>query len=240
MMRLKKYIGMLLLLLAATSALAQKAERDYIRKGNRAYKDSVYVDAEVNYRKALEANPKSTVSMFNLGNTLLQQNKVQEAMEQYAGAARVEKDKMNLAQIYHNMGVILQSQKQFGPAIECYKNALRRNPQDDESRYNLVLCQHQLKNNPQQEQQNGGNENKDGKDQNKEEDKNSQKQDKPQSKDDTEEQKQQKQQQQHSDEMSKETAEQLLNAAMQEEKQTQERIKKAAAQPQRRRLEKQW
>ena len=66
----KKYIGIVLLLLVAVSASAQKAERDYIRKGNRFFKDSVYVDAEVNYRKALEVNPKSTVSMFNLGNTL--------------------------------------------------------------------------------------------------------------------------------------------------------------------------
>ena len=76
----KKYIGIVLLLLVAASASAQKAERDYIRKGNRFFKDSVYVDAEVNYRKALEVNPKSTVSMFNLGNTLTQQNKLQEAI----------------------------------------------------------------------------------------------------------------------------------------------------------------
>ena len=73
----KKYIGIVLLLLVAASASAQKAERDYIRKGNRFFKDSVYVDAEVNYRKALEVNPKSTVSMFNLGNTLTQQNQDQ-------------------------------------------------------------------------------------------------------------------------------------------------------------------
>ena len=77
----KKYISFFLLLLMAATASAQKAERDFIRKGNRFFKDSVYVDAEVNYRKALETNPQSTVSMFNLGNTLAQQNKLQEAME---------------------------------------------------------------------------------------------------------------------------------------------------------------
>ena len=63
----KKYISFFLLLLMAATASAQKAERDFIRKGNRFFKDSVYVDAEVNYRKALETNPQSTVSMFNLG-----------------------------------------------------------------------------------------------------------------------------------------------------------------------------
>ena len=93
----KKYIGIVLLLLVAVSASAQKAERDYIRKGNRFFKDSVYVDAEVNYRKALEVNPKSTVSMFNLGNTLTQQNKLQEAMEQYCGSYQDRKGQIKLS-----------------------------------------------------------------------------------------------------------------------------------------------
>ena len=78
-----KYILFAVFLLAAAGVSAQKAERDYIRKGNRLFNDSVFVDAEVNYRKALEANPKSTVSMYNLGNTLSQQQKFQDAMEQY-------------------------------------------------------------------------------------------------------------------------------------------------------------
>ena len=150
----KKYIGIVLLLLVAASASAQKAERDYIRKGNRFFKDSVYVDAEVNYRKALEVNPKSTVSMFNLGNTLTQQNKLQEAMEQYVGATKIEKDKSNLAQIYHNMGVIFHSQKDYAKAVEAYKESLRNNPKDDETRYNLALAQKQLQDQQQNQDQN--------------------------------------------------------------------------------------
>ena len=86
----QKYIGLFFLLIAATTVHAQKAERDLIRKGNRMYNDSVYENAEVNYRKALEINPKSTVAMYNLANTLMQQNKLQEAMEQFAGADKVE------------------------------------------------------------------------------------------------------------------------------------------------------
>ena len=119
-----KYILFAVFLLAAAGVSAQKAERDYIRKGNRFFKDSVYVDAEVNYRKALEVNPKSTVSMFNLGNTLTQQNKPQEAMEQYVGATKIEKDKSNLAQIYHNMGVIFHSQKDYAKAVEARNDSL--------------------------------------------------------------------------------------------------------------------
>ena len=140
-MSYQKYIGLFFLLIAATNVHAQKAERDLIRKGNRMYNDSVYENAEVNYRKALEINPKSTVAMYNLANTLMQQNKLQEAMEQFAGAAKVEKEKPNLAQIYHNMGVIFQSQKDYAKAIEAYKESLRNNPKDDETRYNLALAQ---------------------------------------------------------------------------------------------------
>lgn len=114
-----KYILFAVFLLSAAFVSAQKAERDYIRKGNRLFNDSVFVDAEVNYRKALEVNPKSTVSMYNLGNTLSQQQKMQEAMEQYVSASNIEKDKMKLAQIYHNMGVLLQASKRLCKGCGC-------------------------------------------------------------------------------------------------------------------------
>ena len=235
MMRLKKYIGMLLLLLAATSALAQKAERDYIRKGNRAYKDSVYVDAEVNYRKALEANPKSTVSMFNLGNTLLQQNKVQEAMEQYAGAARVEKDKMNLAQIYHNMGVIFHAQKDYAKAVEAYKESLRNNPKDNETRYNLALAQKMLKDQQQNQQNQNQNQDQNQQDQQKNKDQQQNQQDQKQD----QQQQQPQQQENKEDQMSKENAEQLLNSVMQDEREVQDKVKKQQV-IQGSKLEKDW
>ena len=211
----KKYIGLALLLLAAATSFAQKAERDFIRKGNRFFNDSVYVNAEVNYRKALEVNPQSTVSMFNLGNTLAQQNKLQEAMEQYVAATKIEKDKDDLAQIYHNMGVIFQSQKDYAKAVEAYKQSLRNNPKDDETRYNLALAQKMLK-----DQQ---------------EDKKGQSKDQQQNK----EQQQPPQPQKKDNEMSKENAEQLLNSVMQDEKDVQDKVKKQQV-IQGGRLEKDW
>ena len=153
LMSRSKYILFAVFVLLAAGASAQKAERDYIRKGNRFFNDSVFVDAEVNYRKALEVNPKSTVSMYNLGNTLSQQQKFKEAMEQYVAAGKIEKDKMKLAQIYHNMGVLFQAGKDYGQAVEAYKMSLRNNPKDDETRYNLALAQKLLKD-QQQNQQN--------------------------------------------------------------------------------------
>ena len=242
MIRFQIKFMMCLLLVLQASQLSAQTYREYMRGGNRLYRDSAYTDAEVDFRKAVELNPRYALARYNLANTLLFQQKPKEAMKEYEQAVKLETNKARLSDNYHNMGVILQSQKQYGPAIECYKNALRRNPADDESRYNLALCQYQLKNNPQQDQnKNNDKDKKDGGSQNKNEDKQSDKKDQSQNKDKQEEkQKQQQQQQQNNDKMSKENAEQLLRAAMQNEKNTQERIKKAMAQPQRKRLEKQW
>ncbi|MGN0047787.1 MAG: tetratricopeptide repeat protein [Bacteroides sp.] len=232
----KRYMTLFLLLLTtAGMASAQKAERDFIRKGNRAFKDSVFVDAEVNYRKALEVNPKSTVSMYNLATTLLQQNKLKEAMEEYADAANLEKDKANLAQIYHNMGVIFHSQKEYAKAIEAYKQSLRNNPKDDETRYNLALAQKMLNDQQQNQDQN--------QDQNRQNQQQEQQQDQQQQQQQQQDRQQNQQQPPQNDkkenEMSKENAEQLLKSVMQDEKDVQDKVKKQQV-IQGGRLEKDW
>ncbi len=229
---LQKSILLLLMLLAASAASGQKTARDYLRSGNKLYKDSLFVKAEVDYRKALEQDPKSTDALYNLGNALLMQQKAKEAMEQFEAASRLETDKGKLAQIFHNMGVILQSSKQYPQCIEAYKQSLRNNPHDDETRYNLALAQKLLKD-QQQDQQN--------------QDQNQQKQDQKQDdqqqnqdqQDQNQQQQQQQQQQQNQDQMSKENAEQLLNAVMQDEKNVQDKVKKAI-QVRGKKLEKDW
>ena len=235
MMMRNRTIGIILLLLTAISVSAQKAERDYIRKGNRAYKDSTYVNAEVNYRKAIDVNPKSAISMYNLGNTLMQQNKLQEAMEQFVAATKMEKDKGNLAQIYHNMGVIFHSGKDYAKAVEAYKESLRNNPKDNETRYNLALAQKMLKD--QEQNQQNQDQNQDKKEQEKEQDKD--KQDQNQQDQQNQDQQQQPPQPQEN-QMSKENAEQLLNSVMQDEKDVQDKVKKQQKVIQGGRLEKDW
>lgn len=229
----KKYV-MLGLMFVSVAVYGQKTERDYLRSGNKLYKDSTFVKAEVDYRKALELEPKSTDAMYNLGNSLLMQQKAKEAMEQYEAASRIEKDKNKLAQIYHNMGVILQLSKQLPQCIEAYKQALRNNPKDDETRYNLALAQKQLKDQQQQNQ----NQDKDQKQDQKQDDKQQNKDQQDQDKKD-QQQNNQQQQQQNQNQMSKENAEQLLKAAMQDEKNVQDKVKKAV-QVQGRKLEKDW
>ena len=229
-----KYILFVVLLLSAAAVSAQKAERDYIRKGNRLFNDSIFVDAEVNYRKALEVNPKSSVSMYNLGNTLSQQQKFQDAMEQYVAAGNIEKDKMKLAHIYHNMGVLFQAGKDYAKAVDAYKMSLRNNPTDDETRYNLALAQKMLKDQHQNQDQN--------KDQQKQDQKQDQNKDKQndQKQDEKKDQQQPPKSEKQNNQMSKENAEQLLNSVMQDEKDVQDKVKKQQKVLQGGRLEKDW
>lgn len=230
----KGYFILLMLLTVSAVAFGQKTDRDYLRSGNKLYKDSLFVKAEVDYRKALEVNPKSSAAMYNLGNALLMQQKAQEAMEQYQAASRLEKDKAKLAQIYHNMGVILQSSKKLPECIEAYKESLRNNPHDNETRYNLALAQKQLKD--QQQNQNQDKQQEQKQDQKQDEQQRNKDQ---QDQDKKDQQQNNQQQQQNQNEMSKENAEQLLNAAMQDEKNVQDKVKKQI-QIQGKKLDKDW
>ena len=227
----KRAAAMLCLLLVAASASAQMTDRQYIRQGNKQFRSGDYANAEVSYRKAIEKNAKNPQAAFNLGNALMAQKKDSAAVEQFQGAARLETNPLRKAQAYHNMGVICQTHKMYGEAIEAYKNALRLNPKDDETRYNLVLCKHQKQKQDQQQQnQQGGDNDK------KQDDKQKDQQQPDQQKDKQDD----KQQEQPKPQMSKDNAEQLLNAAIQNEKQTQEKMKQQQQQPQRRNVQKNW
>ena len=210
-----RYILSILLFVFALTVNAQN-DRQLIREGNRMFNKQQYDKAEIQYRKAVSKNPSNPQAVYNLGCALMMQNKDSAAIVQYEKAAKLEKNKFRLASAYHNIGVICQNHKMYGDAIKAYEQALRNNPKDDETRYNLALCKKLQKN--------------DKKDNNKK------KQDKKNDKN-----KGENKQQQPKEQMSKENAEQLLNAAIQNEKATQQRLKKAMQKPgQRRRSEKNW
>ena len=217
------------LLFVALTASAQ-ADRQYIREGNKQFRMGDYAKAEVSYRKAVEKNPKNPQAAYNLGNALMAQKKDSAAVQQFEQSARIETNPLRKSAAYHNMGVICQTHKMYGEAIEAYKNALRNNPNDDETRYNLVLCKHLKK--KQDEKQKQNQQNKD--DQNKKDDKKDDQKDQKQDKKDDKQQEEQKPQ------MSKDNAEQLLNAAIQNEKMTQDKMKKQQQKPQRRNILKNW
>ena len=144
----KSMIWVSVLALSAGAVSAQKAERKNVREGNKLYESEKYTESEIAYRKSLEVNPRSTEGTYNLGNSLYKQGKFPEAAEQYqliAGQGEkmvaTPEGKARLSEVYHNMGNIFMQNKDYGKAVEVYKQSLRLNPKDDETRYNLALAQ---------------------------------------------------------------------------------------------------
>ena len=234
---MKRYLILQFVCMTCAGALEAQTLRDYVRRGNRLMLDTLggsdfSEKAIVQYKKAMEIDSTFSITRYNLGNALIKQGKPQDAMAEYQAAARYEKDKKRLSDIYHNMGVLLQASKEYAHAVECYKESLRNDPSNDETRYNYVLAKWHLKN-QQNENQNG--------DDNKEEKQEQQKQEENKKEEQKKQQKQQEQeQQQNQPEMSKENAERLLQAAMRNEKETQEKIQRQQQDTPRRRLQKQW
>ena len=245
-------VTMVFLLACGTNAVAQ-TDRNLIRQGNRAFKSQKWAAAETQYRKAISKNQKNPQAIYNLGCALLAQQKDSLAMIQFGNAAQLESNIFRRSKSYHNMGVVMQNHQQYAQAIEYYKMALRCNPQDNETRYNLALCKKLLKNN-QQNQNNKNNKDKNKNDKNKDKnnkdknkndknkndknknDKNKDKHDKNQDKNKNNTDKNQ----QNQEKMSRENADQLLNAAIQQEKATKRKMQKAMSQPRRKAYDKNW
>ena len=224
--RRQRTATVLLLLFAATASVAQ-TDRQYVTSGNKLFRNGQFDQAEVAYRKAIEKNPRNPQAHYNLGNALMAQKKDSAAVQSLQKSTELETSKIRKAMAFHNIGVVCQQHKMYGEAIEAYKSALRLNPKDDATRYNLELCKRQQKN--QQNQKNQNQQDKDKKDKNGKDKKNDkQKNDK------------QDQNKKKENKMSKENAEQMLNAAMQQEKSTQQRIKKAMQRPRSAKLDKEW
>ena len=235
-----------LLLVGGTNAVAQ-TDRNLIRQGNRAFKSQKWAAAETQYRKAIFKNQKNPQAIYNLGCALLMQQKDSLAMVQFGNAAQLESNIFRRSKSYHNMGVVMQNHREYAQAIEYYKMALRCNPQDNETRYNLALCKKLLKNN-QQNQNNKNNKDKNKNDKNKDKKNDKNKNKDGQNKNDQNKDKQNKNQdknnsdknKQNQEKMSRDNAEQLLNAAIQQEKATKRKMQKAMSQPRRKVYDKNW
>lgn len=216
----------LLFALGTVGAFAQN-DRTYIRQGNRQFRMGNADKAEVEYRKAIVKKNNNPQANYNLGCALMQQQKDSLAMVQFDKASKMETSKFRRSMSYHNMGVIAQRHQQYGPAIKCYQEALRLNPNDNETRYNMILCKKLMKN--QNQPQQNQNQKKNDKDKNKQ-DQDKQKQD----------QQKQENNPQKQEQISKDNAERMLDAADQQEKATRKKMEKAMSQPQRRNLQKNW
>ena len=129
-------------------------ERKVIRQGVRAYQDGDYSEAEVHFRKAGDMNQESFEAEFNTGAALYGQEKYEETVKQYETLVDQTEDLESMAHIYHNMGNSLLEAQKYKESIEAYKNSLKLNPGDQDTKYNLAYAKQKLQEQQQQEQEN--------------------------------------------------------------------------------------
>jgi len=232
----------LFFLVVSLSAYSQ-AERKFIRKGNKDYEDKNYTQSEVNYRKALEKDGDSFEANFNVGDALYKQEKYEEAADKFASLTHRDVSDQKLARAYHNRGNSLLKANKLKESISAYKQALRYNPNDMETKHNLTYALRQLRKQQQQKKEQNQKQQQDQQDQNQQQKKNQQDQKNQQDKQnqnrrDQQEQQDQKKQQQQSPQggggkqrISKEDAKRLLQALENDEKQLQKKLKKKKAKP---------
>ena len=166
-MTLKNSLFILFILGFCFSSLAQ-SERKITRKGNSQYETGNFVDAEINYKKAIEKNADLLEAEFNLGDALMKQERFDEALEAFEKVSSTTENPTLKANALHNKGNVLLSQQDLEGALESYKDALRLNPKDNETRYNYAYVKKQLEQQQEQEQEQdeeNNDENKDDQDQ---------------------------------------------------------------------------
>ena len=230
----KRLYIIICMLLVFVGCNAQTANQ-LIREGNKLFSSKNYAQSEILYRKAVDKDGNNAIANYNLGRSLQAQKKNEEAKKFYDNAAKLEKDPVRLSSSYNNLGTILQDEQNYEKAIEAYKSALRSNPNHKNARYNLELCKRKQK--QQQQNQQSSNNDKNKSDKNKDKKK---KQPRNQNQKNNNQKNDHKNKQQKDQGMSKDNAEQLLNAVKQQEKETQERLSKVMRQPSDKKLDKNW
>lgn len=143
-------------------AKALKASKDLTWDANKELSENKFVDAEANYRKAIAKSAKNVAAPYNLGNAYYKNKSYSEAFSRYKEAGEIAANKKNKHNAYHNMGNVFMERKDYEKAVEAYKQALRNDPTDDETRYNLALAKEMLK--KQQDENKKNDQNKDNKD----------------------------------------------------------------------------
>lgn len=167
-----KYIVLILITLSTALSFSQEKDKDallaarkannYVYEANNLLEDD-FVSAEKEYRKAISQQSTTVAGIYNLGNSYIKKGNLEEAIYRLDQAAKIATSKSEKHKAYHNIGNVLMKNKKCKEAVEAYKSALRNDPTDDETRYNLGLakiCAEQQKD-----------DNKDDKDKDKKDDK---------------------------------------------------------------------
>ena len=252
-------------LISHVSFLHAQEERSLTRDGNKQFDKQKYADAEASYKKALETKNNFPEAVFNLGDAMYKQGRYDDAAKQFQLASKLLTDSLMKARAFHNLGNCSMEKNEYEEAVKAYKQALRLNPSDRDTKYNLAYANAKLKDNSQnkQDKKDQNKQDKDKKDDKKDQDKKGQDK-KDQGKNDKDKKDQQgkgdkdkkdpkdgkdkdgqgnkkdQQSKKNGGTMTKEQADKLLEALKAEEQKTQEKMQRKTAKPQEVKVEKDW
>ena len=238
-----------------------KSQNEYLVEANRLHADSLFEEAVEPYMKACAFNEQQSLANYNAATNSIMKNYGQlskvfneegyqldgavdsalvDATKLLDNAGKEQPDTARYSSIYQNIGVTEQMRNNLDAAAEAYKEALRKNPADEDARYNLAVILHQKKNEQQNQQQQQQDKEQQQDQQDKEQQEQQEKQEEEQQNKEQQEQEQeqqnqqqqekeenQAQQQQGEQQEEKEKIEQMLKALMQDEKEIREKMEEA-------------
>ncbi|MFK2818957.1 tetratricopeptide repeat protein [Flavobacteriaceae sp. LMIT009] len=153
---MKQFLTIILTLLISFIHAQEKDKdliksNDYVYEGNQVVSND-FIEAEMEYRKAISKKPSNVNGSYNLGNAYYNTGNYNEALMRHLEAAKTATSKEEKYRAFHNAGNAFMKQNMCKEAVEAFKNALRNNPADDETRYNLVVAKECAKNQQDQNQ----------------------------------------------------------------------------------------
>ena len=243
----KGMVAVLILMLASPVMLQAQSDRSEVRAGNREFKKGEFREAELDYKRALEEDSTSVTAKYNLGNALYKTESYSEAELYLKGLGDSLKSvsASKASDCFHNSGNLALKQKKYQEAVDAYKESLRLEPDNFETKSNLAYAQKMLKEQQQQQQQQQQNQqdNQNQQDQNQQQNQNQDQQDNrdQDNQQDQNQDQQDNQNQQNQPQITPQAAQQMLQAIEDKEKQTQDKVKKVKAQQQKsKEKEKNW
>lgn len=251
------YVALSLNCLGLLQAQDNKNERkilaqsnQHIYNGNTAVKED-FTEAEMAYREALSVKPDNSTGAYNLGSSYYSSELYDEAIFRLIDASENTSSKLEKHKAFHNLGNALMKQNKCKEAVEVYKNALRNNPEDEETRYNFALAKECAKEkgggkDENKQDENKQDENKEEEDENKKEEKEEEKEEenkKDPSKNKKEDKKpneKKEKQKPQAGKMSPQQIKNLLEAMNNEERKVQEKMNAAKTKGVKIKTEKDW
>ncbi len=154
--------------------MAQLNEKLELNEGVKSYEQGDYKTAEQHFLNSFNENPEYSTAIYNAGNAAYLDGNFESAREYYDQYINTIENKNEKAEALHNIGNTYlknfkekKDGKSLAESINFYKESLRNNPSDEDTRYNLAYALNQLQQQQQQEKNNDQQQNNDNEDQQK-------------------------------------------------------------------------